>query len=132
MEDKKQDNPFGKVIYSYTRNDGLEDGFFADISELAKEAGFKIPVCVTQGVLDLLNEKLEGQDLKGRAWDMFTILKLEIKRQTKPDSFIEFKPVFIRVEDPQTYYPKPVKLWATIEDTGDGSPGMTIMLPEEY
>lgn len=130
--------PFGEVIFKYTREDAINDGVFVDISELAKEAGFKIPVAITQGVNALLNEEIEGQDFIGRAWDMFTILLLTIKGMTKPDNFIEFKPVFVRASNvrnlpsSEKFKPVPVKLWAVVEGNNDGSPGMNIMLPREY
>lgn len=129
--------PF-EVIYSYTRNDALNDGVFVDITELAKEAGFKIPVAITQGINTLLNEKIEGQDFTGRAWDMFTILLFEINRMKEPDNFIEFEPVFVRASNVkylpsyEKFKPVPVKLWAVIEPNDDSSPGMNIMLPSEY
>lgn len=41
---------FGKIIYAYTRAQALEDGFLVDVSETAKEAGFKVPVVVTCAV----------------------------------------------------------------------------------
>ena len=129
---------FGEVIYKYSREDAINDGVFVDISELAKEAGFKIPVAITQGVNALLNEEIEGQDFIGRAWDMFTILLLTIKGMNKPDNFIEFKPVFVRASNVRNlpsyekFKPVPVKIWAVIEANNDGSPGMNIMLPSEY
>ena len=40
-------NPlFGPVIYAYTRAQAIEDGVLADVTETAKEAGFKLPVAV--------------------------------------------------------------------------------------
>ena len=130
--------PFGEVIFKYTREDAINDGVFVDISKLAKEAGFKIPVAITQGVNALLNEEIEGQDFIGRAWDLFTILLLTIKGMNKPDNFIEFKPVFVRASNVRNlpsyekFKPVPVKIWAVIEANNDGSPGMNIMLPSEY
>ena len=38
------------VIFSYTRAQAIADGVLIDATELAKEAGFRIPVAVTAGV----------------------------------------------------------------------------------
>jgi len=38
------------VIYSYTRAQAIEDGMFVDVTETAKEAGFKYPVAITRNL----------------------------------------------------------------------------------
>jgi hypothetical protein len=43
-----------EVISSYSRRDALEDGVLVDVSEFAKEAGFKWPLAVTRGVWAIL------------------------------------------------------------------------------
>ena len=39
---------FGPVLSVYTRAQAIEDGILVDVSETAREAGFKIPVAVTR------------------------------------------------------------------------------------
>lgn len=39
---------FGEAISTYTRAQAIEDGVLVDVSEIAKEAGFKFPVAVTR------------------------------------------------------------------------------------
>src|SRR4051812_27741843 len=39
---------FGEVIFAYTRKQAIEDGVLVDVTETAKEAGFKIPVALTR------------------------------------------------------------------------------------
>jgi hypothetical protein len=41
---------FDHVIHAYSRANAIEDGVLIDVSSVAKEAGFKIPVAVTSGV----------------------------------------------------------------------------------
>ena len=41
---------FGDLIDSYSRAQAIEDGTLIDVSEIANEAGFTIPVAVTQAV----------------------------------------------------------------------------------
>ncbi|WP_325176197.1 DUF6573 family protein, partial [Xanthomonas hortorum] len=38
------------IIHSHTRANLLEDGDLVDVSALAREAGFKVPVAVTRAV----------------------------------------------------------------------------------
>jgi hypothetical protein len=46
-----------EIIYSYTRKQAIADGVLIDVTELAKEAGFKCPVAFTSSVL---REACEG------------------------------------------------------------------------
>ena len=43
---------FGEPISIYTRAQAIEDGVLVDVSESAREAGFKFPVAVTRTVWD--------------------------------------------------------------------------------
>ena len=65
---------FGPVIFAYTRAQAIEDGILVDVSETAREAGFKIPVAVTRTVWDRIIALPEGyrgfQDERGRLWDV--------------------------------------------------------------
>lgn len=38
---------FGDNIFTYTREMAIADGVLIDISTIAKEAGFKVPVVIT-------------------------------------------------------------------------------------
>ena len=61
-------------LCTYTRAQAIEDGILVDVSETAREAGFKIPVAVTRAVWDSLVALPEGyqgfQDERGRLWDV--------------------------------------------------------------
>ncbi|MDE3263320.1 MAG: hypothetical protein OYL41_15215 [Acidobacteriota bacterium] len=65
---------FGPPISTYTRAQAIEDGFLVDVSETAREAGFKVPVALTRAVWDRLVALPEGylgfQDEAGRLWDV--------------------------------------------------------------
>ena len=62
------------AISVYTRGQAIEDGILVDVSDTAREAGFKIPVAVTRSVWDHLVALPEGyrgfQDERGRLWDV--------------------------------------------------------------
>ncbi|HOW59124.1 MAG TPA: hypothetical protein PLO78_05295 [Candidatus Omnitrophota bacterium] len=123
------DDIFGEadVIFKYTRKQALEDGVLVDISELAKEAGIKFPVAVTQGVFSVLNETSSpGQDLKGRAWDLLMVFRMTAK-SSKGDE-IHFAPLFVMPGNPMA---KPVRMWAKCGPGDEMEPCVTIMLEGE-
>ena len=76
---------FGPVISSYTRADALADGMLVDVSEMAQEAGFVIPVAVTRSVWDECvdwpeeSEQGFGQSIDGRLWDVLFMAHWKIK-----------------------------------------------------
>ena len=65
---------FGPVIFAHTRAQAIEDGVLVDVSDTAREAGFKIPVALSRSVWDRLVALPEGyrgfQDERGRLWDV--------------------------------------------------------------
>lgn len=70
-------NPFvdAPVIYSYSRAQAIGDGELIDVTETAKEAGFKYPVAVTQGVMSTVvhtpeTAAAQGESDSGRLWDV--------------------------------------------------------------
>ena len=101
-----------EVISSYSRRDALEDGVLVDVSEFAREAGFKWPLAVTRGVWEILEPsddlKAEGQSWNGRAWDMLTILRYAIRNASRPDE-VHFSPLFVLKPGREAV---PVALWA--------------------
>jgi len=72
------------VIHRYTRAQAIEDGVLVDVSEVAKEAGFVVPVAVTRAVFGLIEptaaESAFGQDLQGRLWDVLWMARQAIRR----------------------------------------------------
>ena len=121
-------------IFTYTTEDAINDGMFfrlADMPEvagLAAEAGIRVPVIVTVGVLeDVLKPppNAVGEDLVGRTWDVLHLLAREAA--TSQDSMIEFSVITTMKAGSRR-----VKLWAFIEPASDGSPFIKIILPEEY
>lgn len=120
-----------EIISVYTRAQALEDGVLVDITELAREAGFKFPVAVTQGVWGVLNpsEELmtEGQDMTGRAWDMLTILRHAIRSGSGTDE-VRFAPLFVRKAG---LPPEVVEMWSKCGPGDLGEPVITVMLRGE-
>lgn len=120
-----------ETISTYTRKQALEDGVLVDVTEQAREVGFKWPLAVTSQVFDLLlGEGLEadGQSFAGRALDLFVILRLEIRRGSGGDT-VYFSPLFVTERGKA---PVPVDLWARVTPEGEnGAPVITVMFTDE-
>jgi len=71
------------IIYTYTRQDALRDGVLVDVSDMAREAGFKWPVAITaevQGIIDNIPPSQSHQDTAGRLWDVLWMGSRAAKR----------------------------------------------------
>ena len=72
---------YGPPISIYTREQALEDGVLVDVSELAQEAGFKIPVAVTSSVwadcIDWPEDSQQGfgQSIDSRGYDVVSMAR---------------------------------------------------------
>ncbi len=130
MKEKKKE-VFDRVdvVSSYPRSQALEDGVLLDVSQMAEEAGFSIPVAVTAGVYGRyvdVPQQLEGmQDEQGRLWDILTMLRFAISASRDTDSLISFK---VLVQNHENQPASEVMLRALCHP-GDGlEPVITIML----
>jgi len=123
------------TIYAYTRKDAIEDGVQIKVpDQIAQEAGFKIPVFITQSVWDgYINPdpdlKELRQDLDGRLWDTLTMCFLAIKSSKTNGQNLFFKVAYLTSEKKH----ETIKLKVVISslDIDDSSAAMTIMLPNE-
>jgi hypothetical protein len=81
------DNPFGEVIFSYSRQQAIEDGVLVEVGELAREAGFKFPTVVTQALEATLRDIPEGsgQDYTGRLWDVLFLAHVTARQAPATD-----------------------------------------------
>ncbi|MDD5530919.1 MAG: hypothetical protein PHX21_12950 [bacterium] len=86
----------GEYISVYTTKQAIEDGELIPISEtstLPKEAGFKAPVLITRGVMEILKvpEGVKYQDFDGRLWDLLSMARYQVRRMIKDnDTFGKF------------------------------------------
>lgn len=75
---------FGPAISIYTREQALEDGVLVDVSDLAREAGFKIPVAVTSAVwhdcIDWPEDSQQGfgQSIDSRGYDVVSMARYAV------------------------------------------------------
>ena len=124
--------PFENVIFSYTRKQALADGVQVDVSATAKEAGFRIPVFITDTVYNeyvKVPADAEAQDEAGRLWDILMMLRHAIKKADAQASRLPFC-LYVRNDNRS---PKLVTLHSVCGalDIDDPAPSITIMLPTE-
>ncbi len=123
---------FGDPISIYSRAQAIEDGVLADVSEPAREAGFKFPVAVTSAVWHDVVTPPEGtqgyQDEAGRLWDLLTILRMAIRTSRDSTDRIQFAPLFVTAAGKP---PVPVALRAECHGGDDGEPVITIFKRDE-
>jgi hypothetical protein len=131
-DDAAQDSPFGPVIYSYSRAQALEDQLLWDVTTLAREAGFRYPLAVTERLyqsyivpsFDLI---AEGISIEGRLWDLLFVLRFAIAKARNTDTIL-FTVNFLMSRDAD---PVPIELKAVCGPGDDGEPVLTITLPDE-
>lgn len=75
------------IIHSYTRADAIADGVLIDVTNEAREAGFKVPVALTAEVWnDCVKWTAEDskrqvlQDEAGRLWDVLWMAFVAARR----------------------------------------------------
>lgn len=114
---------FGEPISVYTRAQAIDDGALVDLSQWGREYGFRVPVCMTRALFNLVDIDSKGrstyESTRGRAHDVLTLGSLALRGAlARKDTFAEFT-VKIGRENQTLYI------------TADGD-GVTVMLPEDY
>jgi hypothetical protein len=138
-EPAKSTNPqakqemFAPVIFTYTRKQALADGVQVEVSKIAREAGFKIPVFLTHSVYDQYVKIPEGvtcQDEEGRLWDIVWMLRCAVGGKRSDCHALEFE-LYVRNSNDKPA--ELVTLAAQVEamDFDDPNPAITISLPGE-
>jgi hypothetical protein len=130
-------NPFADmpVIFSYTRAQAIEDGVLVNLTEWAKETGFRIPVACTSAVwheyiVPPEGTRSLGQSERGRAHDLLWMLYNAIrasKRSGGTDDRLLYKVIFLQASHRQ----ETVRLKAICGPGDNAEPVLTVMLPTE-
>jgi hypothetical protein len=119
------------VIFSYTRKQAIEDGVLVDVTETARQCGFKYPVAVTsrlwaEVVVPGEKAKAQGQSESGRLWDVLWMLYMAILM-----SPLNPETLFYTVLVNDGSQEKEVQLKAVCGPGDEGEPVVTIMMPFE-
>ena len=125
-----------EVISVYTRAQAIADGSLIDISETAREQGFKYPVAMTRAAWsDFVawtdaDNKRKGtvQDEMGRLWDVITMLFWAVRRCNSDT--IRFQVLRVPREG-NGRKPRIATLKALVGPGDNSEPVITVMLPEE-
>jgi hypothetical protein len=117
-----------EIISSYTRAEAIADGTLVDVTETAREAGFKFPTAVTSGVWAGVIEPAEqdrelGQSEQGRLWDILQVLRATGRNAGERHEFKVIVAKGVRREL--------VDLVAVVGPGDTPEPVITIMLPSE-
>lgn len=117
------------VIFAYTRAQAIDDGVLVDVSEMAREAGFRYPVALTAAVWQAyvaVPEAVPWQDENGRLWDILTVLRVACSRYPETAE-LRFS---VLVQN-DSHPPRPVQLKACCGPGDQAEPVLTVMLPDE-
>jgi hypothetical protein len=119
------------LIHRYTRADALRDGVLIDVSQTAREAGFKYPVAPTAATWTKCVTVPPGvrcQDEAGRLWDVVWLLACAIRRQNGG----RVVPFALHVRNDNCERTPPlVRLKAVCGPGDDREPVLTAMMSEE-
>jgi len=124
------------LISKYTRAQALEDGVLVDVTDTAREAGFKVPVALTRAVWALVEPTKEEtevdlQDAQGRLWDLLSVAAWRARTAPGSDE-LRFGVLFRLRGRPGVragMHKTELKLHSGPGDGGEHV--LTIMLPEE-
>ncbi|WP_209445398.1 DUF6573 family protein [Streptomyces achromogenes] len=128
----------GEIIHVYSRAQALADGVLvAADADLAREAGFRVPVALTSAVWegcvawnDGDSERQTPQDERGRLWDVLTVTRHAIRRSGGGGDRVTVD--LRRVpRDGRTTQARPAQLVCVIGPGDQGEPVITIMQPDE-
>jgi len=125
-EELQADQPFGPVIFSYTRKQAIEDGVLVDVTQVARGEGFRIPVAMTATLYGEITRQPGGEvPPEGVTVEpgvcvkwLLRRLRLEIATRMRDTDRVELR--FGRIA-----------LWALCGPGDDAEPVLTVMLEGE-
>ncbi|TAL52748.1 DUF6573 family protein [Pandoraea sp.] len=128
---------FGPVVFSITRRQLLDDGTLIDVSEVAKEAGLRIPVAMTAeawadcvGWTERDTRQQTHQDPEGRLWVVLWMAHIAIQQQKQTSSELLFELERIP-RDGHSLCPSLARLKLLIGPGDNAEPVLTILLPHQ-
>lgn len=126
------------MIHAYTRAEALADGVLVDVTEWASaekgfRGGFSCPVAMTSalwGAIQAIPPRLRGiADVRGRAHDVLFLARIALRGATgRGDTRADFVVILPRTGSRH----RNVTLRAVIAGGDDGSPVVTVGMPEDF
>ena len=122
------ENPFGEPIFTYTRREAIADGVLVDVSQTAREAGFRWPLALTAEVWSIIEnipEKYGHEDIQGRLWDVLMVARYQLKKAPQPAQELSFDVILHHAGGNRLSL-------RMVSGPGDATePVLTIMLPDQ-
>lgn len=125
-----EDDLFGELIYGYSREQAIADGVLVDVTETAREAGWRWPVAVTcalWSVIEPIPKRHSYQSAEGRLWDVVWMASRAAKSSTGGDR-IAFELILLRDGTAK----KSARLVSVVGPGDNGEPVVTIGFPEDF
>lgn len=101
-QNNEDNTPFGEIIYAYTRDQAIADGEFVDVSDHARQVGFRFPVAITRSVwaaIESIPERYSHEDISGRTHDVLWMAYLAARRAPRGESRISFQVILHATSD---------------------------------
>jgi hypothetical protein len=126
-----------EIIYAYTRAEALEDGTLVDVSQAAREKGFRYPVAITAALHARLEpdkyEQSQGQSYIGRLHDVLWIAYLAARKSAPGTAHLNVEVIVAeRRTSSRGLKHNKLTLWAAVDGGDDGQPVVTIGFPEDF
>ena len=128
------------MIHVYSRADAIADGILIDVTETAREAGFTVPVALTQetwsdcvawsDATDAAKGDDTGQSAAGRLWDVLFMTRDAIQRQPTDRYRLEVQLYRVPATGRDTQ-PRLARLHVLTGPSDHGEHILTICLPHE-
>jgi hypothetical protein len=126
-----------RLVHSYSRREAILDGVLVDVSERAKDHGFKIPVAMTDAAyqsavlwtaLDDQKFKGEGQSNEGRLHDVLSMAYRAVLASSQAGTDTCIFPLLRIDRAGRSRKPTRLDLKVVIGPGDDAEPVLTIML----
>lgn len=116
-----------EVISVYTREQAVDDGMLIDVTELAQEAGIKLPTVVGHELYyGYIDHNEDGQSTRGRLWDVLMMFSFAVKLGRIQGSCGTYTVLFVTKGQREN-----VEIWAEVGPGTYGEPVLTLCLPCE-
>lgn len=123
------------VVVSYSRAEAIADGTLVDVSKIAKEAGIKFPVAISEALQNMIEDKPEHEDIEGRTWDVVWMLRCAITGAIPARKVGESIIFYELILNSSSWKPSKVQKMTTLKALVHGGdnlePVITVMLPDE-
>jgi hypothetical protein len=119
-----------EIIFAYSRAEAIADGVLVDVTETARETGFRFPVAITQAAYAravLVPEGATRPDEKSRLWGVLYVTWHAIRDREVDTSEVRFGISLRKENEPSEIVP----LKAVCGPGDNLEPVVTIMLQHE-